>query len=176
MNKIRFTKIREVKSPTRGFKEDAGIDFYMPFSLVSTDIKTSGPVSFDSRDLGSLGTRVHSIVLHPGSRVLIPSGIKVLIEPSNSALIAANKSGISTKKGLVFTAQVVDSTYTGEIHIGLANIGTSAETILAGDKLIQFIHMPLFATEMEEIPSPEYRAFADHWGPRGAGGFGSTGR
>ena len=30
--------------------------------------------------------------------------------------MAANKSGISTKQGLIYTAEIVDSPYTGEIH------------------------------------------------------------
>lgn len=33
--------------------------------------------------------------------------------------MAANKSGVATKDGLTFTAEIVDSPYTGEMHIGI---------------------------------------------------------
>ena len=38
MNKIRFTKVRDVKSPSRGNVGDAGIDFYTPVDLTLDDL------------------------------------------------------------------------------------------------------------------------------------------
>ena len=62
-------------------------------------------------------------------------------------LIAANKSGIATKKGLLFTAEIVDSPYVGEIHIGVYNASQESQIIEAGQKLVQFIHVPVYITE-----------------------------
>ena len=60
---------------------------------------------------------IDKIIISPHSRVLIPSGVRVLLEPSNSMLMAANKSGIATKKGIIIGAEIVDSPYTAEHHI-----------------------------------------------------------
>lgn len=169
MNRIRFIKVRSVKSPSRSYGS-AGIDFYVPYTLSLDDISYHGQVEIITDPYGLMD----SIKLYPNSRVLIPSGIRVLIEPKQSALIASNKSGISTRKGLVFTAQVVDSDYTGEIHIGIANIGHLAQEIHSGEKIIQFIHTPILLSPLEEISGDEYLQEESSWGSRGSNGFGST--
>ena len=50
----------------------------------------------------------------------IKSGIKVNV-PQGYALIAFNKSGISTKLGLIVGACVIDSGYQGELSIHIIN-------------------------------------------------------
>lgn len=89
-------------------------------------------------------------------------------------LMAANKSGISTKKGLIYTAEIVDSPYTGEIHIGVYNTSHEFQVIEAGTKLVQFIHVPLYLTKPEEVTNEEFYNDAQYWGTRGNKGFGST--
>ena len=37
-NRIRFIKVRDVKSPSRSNVGDAGLDFYMPSNLTTQDI------------------------------------------------------------------------------------------------------------------------------------------
>lgn len=186
MNKIRFTKVRDVKSPSRGNVGDAGIDFYTPVNLtlddlvsanknaenivVSTEASGYGMVKVILDDKGCVKT----LRIGPHSRVIIPSGIKALIEPWDSGLIAANKSGVSTKKGLVYTAEVVDSTYTGEIHICVANTSACSTDIEMGGKLVQFMHVPVYLTEPEEISIEEYEKEAKDWGSRGENWQGST--
>lgn len=115
-----------------------------------------------------------SIRLKPHSRVLIPSGIRVLLEPRASMLQANNKSGVSTKKGLIFGAEVVDSPYTGEIHISVINTSCSEVFINADEKLVQFIHIPIYDTDPEEIPHELYEEIATNWGTRGSKAFGSS--
>lgn len=179
-NRIRFTKVREVASPCRNNANDAGIDFYVP-----TDLTVEEVASIEANRLSGIFPGVNLIdttegmleyiVLKPNQRVLIPSGIKVLIEPENSMLQANNKSGVSAKQGLIFTAQVVDSPYVGEIHIGITNVSTEPVTIKAGAKLVQFIHVPVYLTKLEEISNSEYHSLAEDWGTRGTNGFGSSG-
>lgn len=118
--------------------------------------------------------RVVGISLKPQSRVLIPSGIRVLLEPKSSMLMAANKSGIATKTGLIFGAEIVDSPYTGEVHISLINTSSHVVMLKAGEKLEQFIHVPIYQTEPEEIPNGIYEEIAKGWGTRGDKGFGSS--
>lgn len=169
---IRFTRVRKVKSPTRANKGDAGIDFYVPEDLDMVEFATKNPGN--GYNITSFSAYIKTLSIKPHSRVLIPSGVKVLIEPMNSMLQANNKSGVSTKKGLIFSAEVVDSPYTGEVHIGVINTTDKPVYINAGEKLIQFIHIPIFLDDLEEIPQDVYNQMAENWGTRGDNGFGSS--
>lgn len=182
MNRFRFIKVRDVESPSRGNEGDAGLDFYIPRNLTMQDMVSANPkATFNNPlEIGNISlelnknNQVQSIVISPYSRILIPSGIMGLLEPRESMLMAANKSGISTKSGLIFTAEIVDSPYTGEIHIGVYNTTNKVVQLLQGQKLIQFIHVPVFLTEPEEISKDEFGREALQWGTRGSNGFGST--
>lgn len=167
---LKYTKIRDVKSPERGTSEAAGIDFFVPNynEKFEKDFKEKNP----EIDYGVF-VDVMEITLYPGQRVLIPSGIKTWMTPG-TALIAANKSGVATKKGLIFGAQVVDSDYAGEVHISVINTGTYEVIIKTGEKLIQFIHTPVLLTQPEEVDEFMFNEFHDK-SQRGEGGFGSTG-
>lgn len=176
MNRFRFIKVREVVSPNRANPNDAGLDFYVPTNLVSEDIHDKNGFDSDgyALDVPFGETFVRHIALKPGHRILIPSGIRGLIEPPASMLMAANKSGIATKQGLIFTAEIVDSPYVGEIHIGIYNTSKETQVIEAGKKLVQFIHVPIFITEPEEIQQEEFYMESQMWGSRGDKGFGSS--
>ncbi len=102
---------------------------------------------------------------------LIPSGIKADV-PQGHALIAFNKSGVAVKKNLYVGASVVDEDYQGEIHINLTNVGREEVEINPGEKIIQFILLPVFYDTIEEVELENLYAGAT---TRGEGGFGSTG-
>lgn len=167
-HRLRFTKIRDVKSPTRANKGDAGIDFYVPHHLPILEMLDKNPTLKESNFVSD------SLIVYPRERILIPSGIKVLLEPINSMLQANNKSGVCTKTGLIFGAEVIDSPYTGEIHISMINTSKHPIFIKSGDKLVQFIHVPIYLDELEEIPNDLYNQMAENWGTRGDGAFGSS--
>ena len=145
---MKLAKIRNVKTPTRGTIGSAGIDFYVPDDYPS-----------------SLCT------IQPGDRYFIPSGIKANV-PEGFALIAMNKSGVSMKKGLMVGACVVDSDYQGEIHLHLINASNNAVTIEPGDKLTQFLLVPVNHCAVELVDVDD---LFDEETTRGSGGFGSTG-
>lgn len=176
MEKLLYTKVRDVKRPTRANLGDAGIDFYVP--KLTWDDLVSINVNKVQSNLGSIvyDSVEDSVVIEHGGRILIPSGIRVLIEPRESMLMAANKSGISTKSGLLYTAEVVDSPYTGEMHIGVYNSGIEPVRIKlnTGTKLMQFVHVPIIPSIPLEITSSQYEELEDGWGSRGANGFGSS--
>jgi len=146
---MKISKIRDVKTPVRANGNDAGIDFFIP-------------------NKWNLGNEYH---LSPGQQALIPSGVKVNV-PEGYALIAFNKSGIATKKQLIAGAAVVDEGYQGELHIHVINAGSTVQTLIAGDKIMQFILVPMFYDSIEEVDASVL--FEDN-STRGAGGFGSTG-
>lgn len=160
---IRFSKVRDVKSPERGTFFSAGIDFFVPNDFKPTFV-TSG------RD------------------ILIPSGIKMDV-PKGYMLMAADKSGVVTSKAaaenagrkpkpnafrspVILGAKIVDEDYQGEIHIHLINTGIDSICITAGMKIAQFILVPVSYALPIEVPEDE---LFDETSTRGAGGFGSTG-
>ena len=145
---MKIAKIRDVKTPTRGTQGSAGIDFYVP------------------NDYPNSLRRVA-----PGDRFFIPSGIKANV-PEGFAPIAMNKSGVALKKGLMVGACVVDSEYQGEIHLHLVNTSNTDVTIEAGEKLTQFLLIPVDHCPVEVVD--ELSLFESET-DRGAGGFGSTG-
>jgi len=145
MKKIRISKVREVKTPTRGTPGSAGLDFYVPEGISAKCI--------------------------PGGDVCIPSGIRVDV-PSGYAFIAHNKSGIALNKKLSVGACVVDEDYQGEIHLHLFNSGQEPIEIEAGEKIIQFLLVPVKYPRVEVVPDKELFHSTTK---RGAGGFGSTG-
>lgn len=140
---VKFKKIRDVKTPTRGTPLSAGIDFYVPNSF-------------------------GAILLHPGSSVKIPSGIIVEI-PKNTVLVGFNKSGVAVKKNLQIGACVIDADYQGEVHMHLTNISRFVSKIEPGEKITQFLLLPIYYADIVEdnnihqVPTT-----------RGAGGFGHT--
>ena len=107
MNRFRFIKVRDVKSPSRGNEGDAGLDFYIPEDLTLQDLVKANPQLIFHCEIPEPGkvtleynsnNQVQFIYIFPFTRILIPSGIRGLLEPRDSMLMAANKSGISTKQ------------------------------------------------------------------------------
>lgn len=174
---IKFLKIRDVKSPTRAYEFDAGIDFYVPeFNKLFLDDLLS---KNEDKDL-TMGKDDDGeyIALPPQSRVMIPSGIKSRMAQPGRALIAANKSGVATKHGLVFGAQVVDYTYKGEIHLSLINTSWDDVKLRPGMKILQFLEMPVYNSEVEVVvwrtEETEKEFYDGLQDDRGDGAFGST--
>lgn len=141
---MKIQKLRDVKTPNRGTSLSAGIDFFVPNDFEPVEIK-----------------RNHSI--------LIPSGIRVEV-PKGHALIAFNKSGVATKQNLQVGACVVDEDYEGEVHLHMVNVGDHPILIQPGQKIVQFILIPVNYSQIEEVYAIDRRNTE-----RGSGGFGSTG-
>lgn len=144
---MKIQKIRDVKTPTRGTSGSAGIDFYIP----------------EGFNLGE------PLYLQPGEAVNIPSGILIQM-PKDHVLIAFNKSGVSVKQRLQVGACIIDSDYTGEMHLHIFNTDNKVVTILPGQKIMQFLLLPVVLEPVEVVEQLQF-----DFSERGAGGFGSTG-
>lgn len=171
---IKFLKTREVKDPSRANAYDAGIDFYVPEF-------TPQFINILKQKNSDILIQPNCIVLMPGQRVLIPSGIHCQMALPHRALIAANKSGVATKQGLVFGAQVVDYEYQGEIHLSVINTNNGVQhsgngiiEITPGMKILQFLEMPVFNSEIVVDSVNSIETFYSNETTRGADGFGST--
>jgi dUTP pyrophosphatase len=159
---IKYSKVRDVKSPIRAHDTDAGIDFFVPKDLKHKDL-------VDAHSKGTIVSKIN-IEIEPHGRANIPSGVHVKLEREH-ALIAFNKSGVAAKKGLLVGACVVDSDYQGEIHINVINTNNEPVYIDLGSKLIQFLYVPIRLDQMEEVSLDNLYTEKTE---RGDGGFGSS--
>ena len=126
---------------------------------------TDGSAALDLRNAGE------DVIIKPGARALIPTGIAIAPETSGVVAIVAARSGLSIKHGLTLTngIGVIDSDYRGEICVSLHNISDTAYTVAAGERMAQLMFMPVMQANL--IVS----AVLDET-ERGEGGFGSTGK
>jgi dUTP pyrophosphatase len=127
--------------------------------------ETKGAAGMDLRAL--LG---EPIVLNPGERCLVPTGIYIELPEGYEAQIRA-RSGLAIRHGigLVNGIGTIDSDYRGEIKVGLINWGEESFIINNGDRIAQMVVTRYETVEWEPV---------DELGDslRGAGGFGHTGR
>jgi dUTP pyrophosphatase len=109
------------------------------------------------------------IVLEPGQRVLVPTGIRIALPQGYEAQIRP-RSGLAIKQGVtvVNAPGTVDSDYRGEVKVGLINLGDEAYTVRRGDRVAQMVVAPVTRVAWQQVASLDETA-------RGAGGFGSTG-
>jgi dUTP pyrophosphatase len=128
---------------------------------------TSGSAAIDLRAALDDGER---IVLAPGERTLVPTGISIAPEEDGVVAIVAARSGLGIKKGICLSngIGVIDSDYRGEVCVGLLNTGKEDFVIERGDRIAQMMFVPVYTAsfvESAELDETE----------RGSGGFGSTG-
>lgn len=110
-----------------------------------------------------------SMIVAPGQRVLIPTGLAFAI-PEGFELQARPRSGLAAKFGisLVNTPGTIDADYRGEVKIILINHGQEDFEIKDQDRVAQLVLAPVIHAEFVLVDS-----LSDT--NRGAGGFGSTG-
>jgi len=109
------------------------------------------------------------LVLAPGERALVPTGLFVAIPPGYEAQIRA-RSGLALKHGIAVANApgTIDADYRGELGVILVNLGREAFEITRGMRIAQMVVAPVSRVEVrlvDELPGSA----------RGAGGFGSTG-
>lgn len=105
----------------------------------------------------------------PNKRVLVKTGIAISM-PSGIQCEVRSRSGLALKNGLFVlnSPGTIDSGYTGEIGIIIANFSDEDFLVTHGMKIAQLVFMPVVSTDFKEVQDLEETA-------RGAGGFGSTG-
>ena len=169
-----FTRIREVKKPTKAHPTDAGIDFFVPDAKAWTDDYKSMVRTYSKnpnhQDLVFIG--VNGVEVAPGAHIAIPSGVKTII-PRGFAMMMVNKSGVATKMKLDHSACLIDSEYRDELIFCFFNNNQDKVVIEPGMKITQGLIVPVINLELQEVLNCVY----DDMGKdtdRG-GGFGSSG-
>lgn len=170
-----FTRIREVKKPTKAHPTDAGIDFFVPDAKAWTEEYKSMIRTYsknpDDQDLIFIG--VNGVEVAPGAHVAIPSGIKTII-PQGLAMMMVNKSGIATKLKLDHSACLIDSEYRDELIFCFFNNNQERIVIEPGMKITQGLIVPVIDLQLQECLNCVYDDIVKSSGDRG-GGFGSSG-
>ena len=129
--------VPEAKIPTRATVKSAGMDIHT----------------------------VEEVYIAPMGRLFLSTGIALNNLDEGFYIRIAPKSGLAFKHGIDVLAGVVDCDYTGEIGVGLINLGTETVHFKVGQSIAQLIIEAYGVHASEQLVTEE----------RGAGGFGSTG-
>ena len=110
------------------------------------------------------------VVLMPGARALVPTGLTIALPPGYEAQVRP-RSGLAAKHGVTVlnTPGTIDADYRGEISVILINHGDAPFSIRRGERIAQMV---IAAVVRAELVPVDKLAATD----RGSGGFGSTGR
>jgi dUTP pyrophosphatase len=109
------------------------------------------------------------VVLEPGERRAIPTGLVVAVPPSYEVQVRP-RSGMALRHGITVANApgTVDCDYRGELMVILINLSKERYTVRRGERIAQLVLTPVVQgtfSERDELPPSG----------RGSGGFGSTG-
>ena len=109
------------------------------------------------------------VVLPPGGRALIPTGIALALPMGHEGQVRP-RSGLALRHGItVLNAPgTIDADYRGEVKVLMINLGDEPHTVQHGDRIAQMVVAsvtPIVTEECDELPATG----------RGEGGFGHTG-
>ena len=109
------------------------------------------------------------VVLQPGERKLIPTGLRLAIPEGYEGQIRP-RSGLALRNGIsiVNAPGTIDSDYRGPVQIILINQGEEPFTVRRGDRIAQLVISPVVRAGLVESDSLPETA-------RNEGGFGHTG-
>ena len=113
----------------------------------------------------------HDVTLRPGQRAVVPTGVAVAL-PAGCVGLVHPRSGLAARHGiaLVNAPGTVDAGYRGEVKVVLVNLDPDeAVTLRRGERIAQLV-----VQRVETVAVVEVDALDET--PRGAGGFGSSGR
>lgn len=128
---------------------------------------TSGSAGMDLRAC----FEEEELVVEPGARAAVPSGICVEPQVPGVAGFIYSRSGLGAVKGLAVAqgVGVVDADYRGEVVVWLLNTSGEAVSVRRGERVAQLVFQPVCRLEPLAVETLSETG-------RGAGGFGHTGR
>ena len=109
------------------------------------------------------------IVIGPGQRALIPTGLAIALPPGYELQIRP-RSGLALRQGIVLpnSPGTIDEDYRGEVQVILLNTGQEDFIVERGMRIAQAVLAPVVRAEWQVTDTLDDTA-------RGTGGFGSTG-
>lgn len=109
------------------------------------------------------------VMLAPGARALIPTGLAIAL-PSGLEAQVRPRSGLAARHGVTVlnSPGTIDADYRGELQVILVNLGDESFFIDRGMRIAQLIIAPVVRARLREVGELDLT-------PRGETGFGSTG-
>ena len=121
-------------------------------------------------DAGADLRSTEHVILHPGQRKLVRTGVSIAL-PFGFAAFIHPRSGLAAKKGLtvVNSPGTIDAGYRGELMVCLLNTDTTEPIELGvGDRIAQLV--------LQRVETAAFQVVEElSSSTRGLGGFGSTG-
>jgi dUTP pyrophosphatase len=110
-----------------------------------------------------------ALILEPGARTIVPTGLKMAIPPGFEGQVRP-RSGLAFRHGVtvVNAPGTIDADYRGEVCVLLINLGQEAFVIERGERIAQLVVAAVSPATLVPVTSVDETA-------RGQGGFGSTG-
>jgi dUTP pyrophosphatase len=135
----------------------------------SEDLPLPAPASPGSAGLDLRAAITGEMVLAPGARARVPTGLAVEIPPGWEAQVRP-RSGLAHRFGVTLpnSPGTIDSDYRGEVAVLLLNLGDQPFRLQRGERIAQLV-----LARVEPIEWLEVDALSES--TRGPGGFGSTG-
>lgn len=148
--------------PINGLVQDSGMDVYADLDNIPSKF------CFEVETIKE-GDHISKIIIHPGGRVLIPTGLHIAV-PNGYEMQIRDRSGHALKKGLIIVNGIgtLDASYRGDCGVILGNFSNKAVSIEAGERIAQFILAKVETCEWELVDSLDKT-------DRGEGGYNSTG-
>lgn len=111
-----------------------------------------------------------SVILEPGQRALIPTGLFLELPEGTEAQVRP-RSGLAFKHGITVlnSPGTIDADYRGEVGVLLVNLGQETFEVKDGERIAQLVVARYERVALEQVTD---LALSE----RGAGGFGHTGR
>ena len=131
-------------------------------------------------DAGADLTSVADVVLEPGERALVPTGVSMAL-PRGWVGLVHPRSGLAARHGIsvVNAPGTVDSGYRGEILVNLINLDPrESATVRVGDRIAQLVLQEVGEGEflpVDSLPASE-RGDTGHGSSGGFGPLSTTGR
>jgi len=133
------------------------------------EYQTAGAVGADLCANLAAAVRETGVVLLPGARALIPTGLALAV-PAGFEVQVRPRSGLALKHGvtLMNSPGTIDSDYRGPLGVILFNAGDAPFVVRHGDRIAQIVVAPVVQARFRLVAALDETL-------RGAGGFGSTG-
>ena len=135
-------------------------------AAVIPEMATSGSAGMDLR-----ACIKEDVVIEPGCRALIPTGLAIALESNAYVAYIYARSGLAVKSGITLAncVGVIDSDYRGELKVGLINQSDVQYIVKNGERIAQLVIAPVIVPEILVTDTLDETE-------RNDGGFGSTGK